>query len=143
MNPAENSLALAAERCADLTPRVYARLFAAQPRMEALFWRDKNHAIKGEMLAKVFEAILDFVGEREYAARLIQCEVITHAEYDVPPEVFRIFFGTVAATVRDVLGPDWTPPIDAAWRQMLGEIDYYVSHPDQNETAGAIPAPPR
>ena len=46
----------------------------------------------GEMLAKVFEAILDFIGERRYAARLIQCEVVTHEGYDVPREIFGTFF---------------------------------------------------
>ena len=56
------SLELAAERAGDLTPLVYTRLFAEQPQMEALFWRDKTGQIKGEMLARVFEAILDFVG---------------------------------------------------------------------------------
>ena len=52
----EASLELAAERCEDLTPLVYERLFREHPEMEALFWRDTNHAVKGEMLARVFEA---------------------------------------------------------------------------------------
>jgi hemoglobin-like flavoprotein len=131
------SFELAAERCDDLTPLVYARLFADQPEMEALFWRDSNGAIKGEMLARVIEAILDFVGERLYASHLIQCEVVTHAGYDVPPEVFRVFFRTVADTMRDLLGEAWTPAIDGAWASVLADLDYYVTHPDQAETARA------
>jgi hemoglobin-like flavoprotein len=131
------SLELAAERCEDLTPLVYARLFREQPQMEALFWRDSNGAIKGEMLARVIEAILDFVGERLYASRLIQCEVVTHAGYDVPPEVFGVFFGVVAATLRELLGEAWTAPIDAAWTDLLADLDFYVKHPDQRETAMA------
>jgi hemoglobin-like flavoprotein len=131
----EESLALAGERCADPAPRVYARLFARQPEMETLFWRDRTGAIKGEMLAKVFEAILDFVGERKYAAQLIQCEVVTHEQYDVPPAVFRTFFGVMAETLREILGPDWTDKTDAAWQRLLADLDYYVTHPDQTETA--------
>ena len=131
------SFELAAERCDDLTPLVYARLFADQPDMEALFWRDSNGAIKGEMLARVIEAILDFVGERLYASHLIQCEVVTHAGYDVPPEVFRVFFRTVADSLRELLGEDWTPAIDGAWTGVLADLDYYVTHPDQAETARA------
>ena len=134
-HPIEASLELAAERCADLTPLVYARLFAEHPKMQALFWRDTSNAIKGEMLAKVFEVILDFIGERQYAARLIQCEVLTHEGYDVPPDVFRTFFATVAATIRDVLGRDWTPAIDKAWSRLLAELDFYVTHTNQSETA--------
>ena len=114
----ETSLELAAERCDDLTPIVYARLFSQYPGMQALFWRDTNHSVKGEMLARVFEALLDFAGERKYAASMIQCEVITHAGYDVPPDVFRIFFGIVADSLRDLIGTDWTAPIEAAWQDL-------------------------
>ena len=136
-HPIEASLELAAERCEDLTPRVYARLFAEHPKMEALFWRDTSYAIRGEMLAKVFEAILDFVGERKYADHLIQCEVITHEGYDVPSETFRTFFGIVAATVREIVGPEWTREYEDAWQSLLRELDYYVTHPNQSETAAA------
>jgi len=131
----EQSLDLAAERCADLTPLVYQRLFREQPQMQALFWRDTNGAIKGEMLTRVFEAILDFVGERLYAHHLIQCEVVTHAGYDVPPDVFQTFFGVVAATLKDVCGAAWTPEIDLEWQGLLADLDFYVQHPDQAETA--------
>ena len=131
------SLELAAERCEDLTPLVYARLFREQPQMEELFWRDTNGAIKGEMLARVIEAILDFIGDRLYASRLIQCEVVTHAGYDVPPEVFGVFFGVVAATLRDLLGEAWTPAFEGSWRQLLADLDFYVKHPDQRATAAA------
>ena len=129
------SFELAAERCADLTPLVYARLFAQQPQMEIQFWRDANGAIRGEMLARVIEAILDFVDERAYADHLIQCEVVTHAGYDVPPDVFATFFGVVAETMREVLGDAWTSDIDAAWKSLLADLDFYVKHPDQAETA--------
>jgi hemoglobin-like flavoprotein len=129
-----SSLELAAERSEDLTPLVYARLFREQPEMEALFWRDTNGLVKGEMLSRVIEAILDFVGPRQYAHHLIQCEVVTHAGYDVPPDVFATFFGVVAAALKDVLGADWTAAIDGAWTRLLADLDYYVRHPDQART---------
>ena len=136
-HPIEKSLELVSELCPDLTPLVYARLFAEHPQMEALFWRDTTHAVKGEMLAKVFEVMLDFVGENHYAAHMIQCEVVTHAGYDVPPDVFRVFFGIVADTVREQLGEDWTPQFDKAWKKLLADLDFFAEHPDQNETAMA------
>ena len=129
------SFELAAERCEDLTPLVYARLFAQQPQMQPHFWRDTSGAIKGEMLARVIEAILDFVDERQYAHRLIQCEVMTHDGYDVPPDVFATFFGVVAETMRELLAVEWTADIDAAWASLLSDLDFYVRHPDQAETA--------
>lgn len=129
------SFELAAERCADLTPLVYARLFAQQPEMEIQFWRDTNGAIRGEMLARVIEAILDFVDERAYADHLIQCEVVTHAGYDVPPDVFATFFGLVCEVVREACAHGWAPEMEAAWRRMLADLDFYVTHPDQAATA--------
>lgn len=130
----EATFELAAERCEDLTPLVYERLFRQSPEMQPHFWRDTNGAIKGEMLARVIEAIFDFIGERKYANHLIQCEVVTHAGYDVPPEVFATFFGTVAETLKELLGSDWSPEIDAAWRWLLADLDFYVKHPDQSLT---------
>jgi hemoglobin-like flavoprotein len=138
----ETSLELAASRCEDLTPIVYGRLFSQYPDMQALFWRDTNHSVKGEMLAQVIEAILDFAGARKYAASMIQCEVVTHEGYDVPPDVFRTFFAVVADSLRDLLGTDWTPSIDAAWQDLLVDLDFYVTHPDQYETLQVKAASP-
>ena len=131
------SFEIAADLCEDLTPLVYARLFREHPDMELLFWRDKNHQVKGEMLSRVISAVLDFAGERLYAATMIQCEVITHEGYDVPPDVFAVFFGTVRDTLRGVLAERWSPALDQAWASLLIELDFYVTHPDQSQT---IPA---
>ena len=128
---------IAADLCEDLTPVVYARLFKEHPDMEPLFWRDKNHQVKGEMLSRVISAILDFAGERLYAATMIQCEVITHEGYDVPPDVFAVFFGTVRSALRDLLADRWTKAMDEAWDSLLIDLNFYVTHPDQSQT---IPA---
>ena len=122
----ERSLELAADACADLTPLIYERLFARLPETEALFVRDTTGAIKGEMLAKVFEAILDYVGERRYAQQMIGNEAVTHAQYEVPEDMFAIFFAVVADTVKGVVGPDWTPEMDGAWTSLLTELDLYI-----------------
>lgn len=129
------SFEIAAERCEDLTPVVYRLLFADHPEMERLFFRDaETHAVRGEMLARVIEAIIDFVGPRHYARTLIQCEVVTHAGYDVPPEVFSTFFAYVRHAVRDVVAADWTPDMNAAWERTLAALVYYAEHDDQYAT---------
>jgi hemoglobin-like flavoprotein len=127
----ERTLARAAELGGDLTPRVYARLFALHPDIRALFVRDTNGSVRGEMLARVFEMMLDFTDRRTYAARMIQCEVITHDGYGVPPAVFGVFFTVVADTLREVLGAEWDGETDAAWREVLRQMDWYATHPDQ------------
>jgi len=125
----EASLELAGERGGDLTDRAYGLLFQRQPAMEALFWRDQSGAIRGEMLMRVFEAILDFVGERRYADHMIRCEVVTHAGYDVPPDVFPSFFGIVHEVVREACADGWTASMDGAWSRLLGDIDAYLQVP--------------
>ena len=123
------SLDLVAERCGDPTPQVYARLFAQSPEMEALFVRDDDGAIRGQMLYQVLETLLDFTGAGAYGANLIRCEVINHENLGVPPQVFATFFTTVMETFRDLLGGAWTPRFEAAWTQLLAEIDDVVTQP--------------
>jgi hemoglobin-like flavoprotein len=125
----EASLELAAEQGGDLTQAVYRRLFSQQPEMEALFWRDRSGAIKGEMLMRVFEALDDFIGERRYAHHMLETEVVTHEGYDVPRSVFATFFTVVAEEVRAACGDGWTATMDGAWRRVLADLDHYVQHP--------------
>ena len=58
---------------------------------------------------------------------MIECEVQSHDAYGTPRELFGTFFGVIAETVRELLGDDWSPEIDAAWRKLLGEIDCLVA----------------
>ncbi|MFC3078703.1 globin domain-containing protein [Phenylobacterium terrae] len=123
----EASLELAAERCEDLTPLVYARMFERHPEMKPHFWRDTDDAIKGEMLSRTFAALLDFVGQRTYADHMILSEMVTHEGYDVPRQVFATFFGFVRDAVREAAGADWTVEFDRAWVELLAQIDDYIA----------------
>jgi hemoglobin-like flavoprotein len=124
----ESSLEIAADRGGDLTPRVYAVLFEREPQLRELFSRDTHDAIKGEMLMKVIEAILDFVGERRYADHLVEAEAMNHEGFAVPRGVFATFFGIVVEVVRELCGADWTHTMDAAWSTTLVDLDTYVGH---------------
>src|SRR4029077_6099203 len=59
-NPVLRSFELAAERCEDLTPLVYARLHREHPETPAMFRTQGSDLVKGSMLALTTEAILDF-----------------------------------------------------------------------------------
>ena len=123
-----HSLELAAERSGDLAPRVYGRLFASHPEMQALFVRDTTGAVKGEMLARVFEMVLDYVDAGAYAEGMIRNEVVTHAGYDVPPEIFPLFFDVVAETLREAAGSEWTPEMGRAWDALLADFRRFAAH---------------
>jgi hemoglobin-like flavoprotein len=126
-NPIHRSFELAAQRCEDLTPLVYRRLFREHPEAESMFRREANDLVKGSMLALTIDAIMDFAGDRTGHFRMIGCEVQSHDAYGTPRELFGKFFGVIADTMREILGPDWSPEIDEAWRNLLRELDQFVT----------------
>jgi hemoglobin-like flavoprotein len=121
---------LAAERCQDLTPLVYARLHREHPETRAMFRTEGSELVKGSMLSMTIESILDFAGERSGKFRMIECEVSSHDAYGTPRDLFIAFFGVIAATLREVLGADWSAEIDGAWRKLLSEIEGVVARSD-------------
>jgi hemoglobin-like flavoprotein len=126
-NPILQSFELAAERCEDLTPLVYRRLFREHPEAEAMFRSEGAGLVQGAMLAQTLDAILDFAGDRSGRFRMIECEVQSHDAYGTPRKLFGAFFGVIAGTLRELLGTDWSPEIDAAWRKLLAELDGVVA----------------
>src|SRR5262245_37722946 len=126
-NPIERSFELAAERCEDLTPLVYRRLFDLHPEAQAMFRTEGSELVKGSMLALTIDAILDFAGERTGHFRLITSEVSSHDAYGTPRELFIAFFGIIAQTLREVVGTDWSDELDAAWHKLLSDIEGLVA----------------
>jgi hemoglobin-like flavoprotein len=118
----ERSLEIAAQRGGDLTAAVYARLFRERPELEAMFVMDTDGAVRGEMLSRVFAAILDFIGDRAYAQNWIRAEATTHEGYLVARADFARFFAIVAETVREACGVDWDEAMNAAWSRLTIEI---------------------
>jgi hypothetical protein len=122
-NPIERSFEIAAERCEDITPLVYRRLHSEHPETLTMFRTEGSEPVKGSMLALTIDAILDFAGPRTGHFRMIECEISSHDAYGTPRDLFIAFFGIIART----LGEDWSPEIDKAWRNLLGEIEALVA----------------
>ena len=55
-NPILRSFEIAAERCEDLTPQVYARLAREHPETNAMFRSQGSDLVKGSMLVFAIEA---------------------------------------------------------------------------------------
>ena len=128
--PIHHSFELAAERCEDLTPLVYARLFREHPEAETMFRREGGDLVRGSMLALTIDAIMDFAGDRSGSFRMIQCEVQSHDAYGTPRKLFGEFFGVIAETLRELLAADWSPEMTEAWRRLLRELDDVVARSD-------------
>jgi len=131
----EKSLEVVAERIGDPTPLVYERLFASNPELQALFVRDRDDSVKGQMLQQVIEAVLDFVGPRGFADGLFATEWVNHQNLGVPGAQFTQFFEVLVDTFRDALGPDWTGEFDQAWRTVIGDIGAAIAQ--RTDTAAA------
>jgi hemoglobin-like flavoprotein len=127
VNLIHQSFELAAERCEDLTPLVYRRLFRQHPEAEAMFRSEGSDPVKGSMLALTIDAMLDFAGDRTGHFRMIGCEVQSHDAYGTPRDLFGKFFVVIADTLREILGTDWSPEMAEAWRKLLAEIDGVVA----------------
>jgi hemoglobin-like flavoprotein len=132
-NLIQHSFELAAERCGDLTPLVYRRLFIEHPEARRMFRHETGDLVKGSMLAMAIEAMLDFSGERKGYFRMIECEVQSHDAYGTPRKLFGEFFSVIADTVHEIIGADWSPEIDQAWRKLLVELDLVVAADNEPE----------
>ena len=129
-NPIERSFEIAAARCEDLTPLVYARLHREHPETRAMFRTEGGELVKGSMLALTIESILDLAGEKSGKFRMIACEISSHDAYGTPRELFFAFFGVIEGTLRELLDADWTAEIDAAWTRLLSDIRDTVAQSD-------------
>jgi hypothetical protein len=92
-----------------------------------MFRSEGSELVKGSMLALTIEAMLDFAGARTGHFRLIECELSSHDAYGTPRELFAAFFAVIAETLRGILGTEWSPEIDVAWRNLLDEIGGVVT----------------
>jgi hemoglobin-like flavoprotein len=90
-NLIQQSFEIAAERCEDLTPLVYRRLFREHPETQAMFRSEGSELVRGSMLALTIESMLDFAGDRTGRFRMIGCEVQSHDAYGTPRELFGAF----------------------------------------------------
>jgi hemoglobin-like flavoprotein len=110
------------ERVGDPMPRVFEHLFRETPEIEALFIRDADGLVRGQMFQVTIESLLDFLGDRSYGSNLVQIERVNHVGLGVEPEVFDRFYLTVMATFKDILGADWTSDMDTVWTRVIGEL---------------------
>ncbi|WP_164157338.1 globin [Sandarakinorhabdus rubra] len=115
----EASLERAVAAIGDPQAAVYARLFARHPEMEAEFWRDRSGRIRGEMLARSIEMILDLAAphapEGGWGGAFLGTEAVTHDAYGISRTIFADFVPIVASVIREACGADFTPAMDDAW----------------------------
>lgn len=117
------SLENAAEKVDDLTPLVYARFFRVYPEARECFGvgLDDGDYGKGRMLNSIIDAVLDQARGILYPG-LIYSWGCDHQAYKATVPMCAAMLEALRAELADLLGPDWTPDTDAAWRRQFEHI---------------------
>ncbi len=118
----ERSLQAVADRVGDPGQQVYARLFELLPDSEPLFVRDRQGQVRAEMLQRAFETVLDLVRDGHFARGMLHAEYVNHRQIGVPHGAYDVFFTAMVDAFRTLLGPDWGPQEEGAWRSVRDEI---------------------
>ena len=129
------SLERVAELHGDPTPQVYARLFAQNPELEAMFLLDRQGAARGAMLGHVIDTLMDLAGPKAYGANMIYAEMTNHSGLGVPPPQFVTFFDVVKSVFRELLGAEWTAEVDQAWDETLVDVKAIVAKVEAAQAA--------
>ncbi len=110
-----DSLEQVVARIGDPAPRVFARLFAESPDLQALFVNDTSGGVRAEMFLRALECLQDAAGPGIYGTALVGAEHMNHLGYGVSTAQFQRFFVLIVDAFRAALGADWTPAHEAAW----------------------------
>jgi hemoglobin-like flavoprotein len=115
------SLEQAAEAGGDLTDSVYDELFAAHPDFRIHFLRDRDNAIKGEMLSQLIMAILDICDGGDMGVNLIRTISHTHQEFGVDLDSFVTFFSALRVSIEKLLD-GFDDDTKAAWDMLVTRL---------------------
>lgn len=106
----------------DPTAGIYRRLFARHPEVETLFVLDRDGAVRGNMLAKALEALVDLAGPRAFGAHFLRAEAINHDGIGVSREIYAAFFDCIVDVMRESLDDAWNDELEAAWSEVIAEV---------------------
>jgi len=99
---------------------LYARLFAVNPELRALFPLSMEHtrATTFGMLARLISSLQDPRETDELLDRLGR----DHRKFGVKSAHYEPFFDALLASIEQVSGPSWTQEQGRAWRAVLGHF---------------------
>lgn len=118
------SLELCAERCADITPMVYERLFAVDPATSRLFslHEGAQQVARGRMLALTFELMFE-VAAGDDVGVVVASMAADHMVYGVRDGAqYEAYLAAVRHSVADCLGADWTAGCAEVWDRTAAKL---------------------
>ena len=81
--------------------------------------------VRGSMVETALLCVLDPVGPRLSSPGILLAARLHHEGYGVPENLFDSFFIAMRDVFHNILGADWSPTIDASWRQLLAAFAAY------------------
>lgn len=125
----EAGLEAVVARLGDPAPAVYERLFERMPEARGLFVRDVSGGVRGEMLQRAIEAMLDLVGEASWGAGLLASERVSHEGLGAAPGRFEAPYDAMHEVFREAAGDAWTGDIEAARRSARDAVSRAIGRP--------------
>jgi hemoglobin-like flavoprotein len=116
-----SSFDLVVERQPQLVHRFYEILFARYPLAKGLFGR--KTAVKQEkMLTDALVAVMDHLEDAPWLTQTLKGLGAQHKGYGVTDEMYGWVGASLLATLAEVAGSDWSPPLEIAWTEAYGAI---------------------
>jgi nitric oxide dioxygenase len=110
----KQSLPRVRERLTPASQVFYDNLFAIAPELRRLFRGDMD--TQGMRFMSTLATIADIVGDPAALGTELDELATAHASVGVRPEHFAPMGEALMVTLRDTLGQDFTPEVQAAWR---------------------------
>ena len=115
------SLALATEREALITPRFYEILFTRYPQARPLFGGQSSQR-QQQMLQEALVAVLDRIDDSRWLESTLGGLGAKHVDYGVTDEMYPWVGECLIATLAELVGDDWSAAHAAAWADAYGAI---------------------
>lgn len=98
----------------------YARLFSQHPEVRPMFQADPG--AQAAKLATELRRIVSALRDPERFARQVRTLGERHLRYGVEASHYDVVGSVLIATFVDVLGPAFTPELEAAWTAAYGQV---------------------
>ncbi len=116
-----SSFELVLDRQPEVTPRFYEILFSRYPQAQPLFGR-RSRPEQAKMLQEALVAVVDHLEDAEWLESTLRAMGKKHVDYGVTDEMYDWVGDSLLRTLAEVAGDEWTPEVEAAWKEAYGAI---------------------
>lgn len=113
--------AKAAAAHVDMARLFYGRLFKIAPETRPLFKTDLSQ--QGRKLVATLAFVVDHLSDEEALTTAARDLAIRHLNYNVEKAHYAKVGAALLWTLEELLGAEYTPEVDAAWREIYGGLE--------------------